>query len=191
MDQGQAAVWAAAIAIPGVLLSGVLSYRAGRRQVRDQGVNEHQHWLRQQRQEHYVQFLQAVDLCVKALEAYSGAVVSVSDRLDTGEIDASTYNFTPLFLPRDVLLHHEELGKSRDGLLMIGPETVDERAQAVFIAILNYWSAHCDVLSALQSGPQSDDHPAWSALADADDALVAKRGEFIAAARSVLTGTVK
>lgn len=37
-----------------VLLSGVLSYRAGRRQVRDQGVNEHLHWLRQQRQEYYV-----------------------------------------------------------------------------------------------------------------------------------------
>ncbi|MFI9358134.1 hypothetical protein [Streptomyces lydicus] len=187
MDQGQAAVWAAAIGIPGVLLSGVLSYRAGRRQVRDQGANEHQHWLRQQRQEQYVQFLQAVDHCLKAVQAHSGAVVKLSDQLDAGEVDAAVHDFD---LPRDVLLSQGDLGKSRDGLLMLGPETVDERAQAVFLGVLDYWSAHGDVLTALRSGSQPDDHPAWSALAHAEDAVVQQREEFIAAARSVLTEPV-
>ncbi|NEC77148.1 hypothetical protein [Streptomyces rochei] len=187
MDQGQAAIWAAAIGVPGVLLSGVLSYRAGRRQVRDQGANEHLQWLRQQRQERYVGFLQAVDLCLKALEAHSGALVSLSDQLDAGEVDAATYDFAPLFMPRDVWLRVEELQKSRDGLLMLGPEDVDERALALFTALINFVSAHGDLVSALMHGPQPDDHPAWSVLADADDATMERRKDFIAAARANLT----
>ncbi|MFJ6082737.1 hypothetical protein ACIQI8_15165 [Streptomyces sp. NPDC092369] len=187
MDQGQAAIWAAAIGVPGVLLSGVLSYRAGRRQVRDQGANEHLQWLRQQRQERYVGFLQAVDLCLKALEAHSGDLVSLSDRLESGDVDAATYDFARLYIPRDVLLRVDDLGKSRDSLLMLGPEEVDERAEALFTSVLDYWSAHGEALRSLQSGPPPDGDPAWSALADADDATVARRREFIAAARENLT----
>ncbi|MFD5481253.1 hypothetical protein [Streptomyces hawaiiensis] len=189
MDQGQAAIWAAAIGVPGVLLSGVLSYRAGRRQVRDQGANEHLQWLRQQRQERYVGFLQTVDLCLKALEIHSGDLVSLSDQLDSGDVDAAAYDFAPLYIPRDVLRSIEELAKSRDSLLMLGPDEVDDRAQALFTAVLNYWSAHGDALHTLQLGPLPlpDDEPAWTALADADDETVARRREFIAAARENLT----
>ncbi|MGW2331594.1 hypothetical protein ACWC5C_38405 [Streptomyces sp. NPDC001700] len=187
MDQGQAAIWAAAIGIPGVMLSGVLSYRAGRRQVRDQGANEHLLWLRQQRQLLYVEFLHSVDLCLKVLERYSGEIVGVSDQLDAGRVDADTYDFAPLYLPGDVLQRIDEMSKSRDGLLMLGPDEVDERAQALFTAVLDYQSAHSNVLNALRTGPQPDEHPAWSALADADDTAVARRSDFIAAARAALT----
>lgn len=103
MDQGQAAVWAAAIGIPGVLLSGVLSYRAGRRQVRDQGVNEHLHWLRQQRQEYYVRFLQALHVCLDAVDAHTDAVVAGGRALESGDIDASSDDFQQLFSPRNVI----------------------------------------------------------------------------------------
>jgi hypothetical protein len=135
----------------------------------------------------FVGFLQAVDLCVKALEAHSSALVSLSDQLDAGAVEAATYDFAPLYLPRDVLLRVEELERSRDSLLMLGPKEVDVRAEALFTAVVAYWSAHGDALTALRSGPQPEEHPAWSALADADDATVAQRREFIAAARANLT----
>ena len=187
MDQGQAAVWAAAIGVPGVLLSGVLSYRAGRRQVRDQGANEHMQWLRQQRQQCYVQFLQAVDACMKALEAHSVAIVGLSDRLEAGDLDAATYDFDPLLFPAAVLSRIDELSKSRDGLLMLGPHEVDDQAEATFSAIVAYWAAHGDAVVAMMSGQQADGHPAWNALATTEDAAIAERKEFIAASRSVLT----
>jgi hypothetical protein len=145
------------------------------------------HWLRQQRQQSYVQFLHEVDLCMKALEALSVALVGLSDRLDEGEVDADTYDFDPLQFPREVLERMDELGKSRDGLLMLGPAKADEHAQTLFSAIITYWGAHGDMVSALRSGPQPAEHPAWAALASTEDAALGRRREFIAAARSVLT----
>jgi hypothetical protein len=102
MDQGQAAKWGAAIGVPGVLVSGVLSYRAGRRQVRDQSVNEHLHWLRQQRQEYYVRFLQALQLCVKALDAHTKAVVAAGRALRAGELSADSEEYERYYSPSEV-----------------------------------------------------------------------------------------
>lgn len=103
MDQGQAAIRAAAIGVPGVLLSGVLSYRAGRRQVRDQGVNEHRHWLRQQRQEYYVRFLQVLHVTLRVITAHSDAVVEAGQALESEELDSRDDDFQQLFRPSGVM----------------------------------------------------------------------------------------
>ncbi|MCX5326300.1 hypothetical protein [Streptomyces sp. NBC_00120] len=68
MDQGIAALWAAGLGIAGAISSGVLSFRAGRRQVQDQASAEHAHWLRQQRQEAYIAFLSVCDAHQRKIE---------------------------------------------------------------------------------------------------------------------------
>ncbi|WP_336323238.1 hypothetical protein [Streptomyces lavendofoliae] len=66
MDQGLAAVLAAGVAATVTLGGAVIAYRAGRRQVRDQGSIEHAHWLRGQREQAYLNFLAS---CEKATAA--------------------------------------------------------------------------------------------------------------------------
>ncbi|WP_093663271.1 hypothetical protein [Streptomyces radiopugnans] len=72
MDQGDAAVWAAGIAavaaVSGAAVGGLLTSRALRRQVRDQGDVEHQHWLRQERQK-------ACTAVIDSYEAFSRVMV--------------------------------------------------------------------------------------------------------------------
>lgn len=187
MDQGQAAVWAAAIGIPGVLLSGVLSYRAGRRQVRDQGVNEHLHWLRQQRQEHYVRFLQALHLCLMALDAHTKAVVATTRAVAAGELEFDSDEFQRLYSPAEVIEKVTILDEVREGIRMLGPDTVDERADAVLRAVTLRWGAHNYVLNARVSGAEQDIEGSWTYMADTSDETAETRRAFVQAARSVLT----
>jgi len=64
MTEGWGMVVAAAIALIGVLCGLLI----GRRQVRDQAQVEHGQWLRGQRQEAYVQFLDVWDGAMRAFE---------------------------------------------------------------------------------------------------------------------------
>ncbi|MEU0763745.1 hypothetical protein ABZ351_29145 [Streptomyces microflavus] len=186
MDQGQAAVLAACIGIPGILFGGILSYRAGRRQVRDQGENEHLHWLRQQRQEHYVRFLQTIDLCLETLQNLSTDIVNLSDRIDAREIDAGAHELDSLYHPRDFLQNQSDLAKNRDALLMLGPDSVDTKAQLVVVAVTEFWLAHNGILNALISNDSESEAASWTRLADAEDAVMKVRKEFIEASRTVL-----
>lgn len=63
-----AAAIGAAVGIPGAIGAGVIAYRAGRRQVADQGVVDHRHWRRQIRFEAYERFLAATDAGMQVLD---------------------------------------------------------------------------------------------------------------------------
>lgn len=63
-----AAAIGAAVGIPGAIGAGVIAYRAGRRQVADQGVVDHGHWRRQIRFEAYEKFLAATDAGLQVLD---------------------------------------------------------------------------------------------------------------------------
>lgn len=66
MDQGIAAVLSAGVAASVTLLGAAVAYRAGRRQVRDQGSIEHAHWLRGQREQAYLAFLASCERATAA-----------------------------------------------------------------------------------------------------------------------------
>lgn len=187
MDQGQAAIWAAAIAVPGVLLSGVLSYRAGRRQVRDQGVIEHLHWLRQQRQEHYVRFLQALHLCLKTLDAHTDVVVAATQAAEVGELDVGSDDYQRLYSPVEVIEQLETLDEIGEGIRMLGPDEVDERADGVLRALALRWGSHNHLLNARVSGAEQDLDNAWTSMADTSDGTAEALQAFVRVARSVLT----
>ncbi|MFC8837592.1 hypothetical protein ACFT8V_31110 [Streptomyces griseoincarnatus] len=187
MDQGQAAVLAAAIGIPGVLLSGVLSYRAGRRQVRDQGVNEHLHWLRQQRQEHYVRFLQALQLCLKVLEEHTKPVVTATQAVREGSLEVDSDDFQRLYSPPEVIEKLDTLGDVREAIRMLGPEEIDKHADAVLRAVTLRWGSHNYLLNAHVTGEEENIEAAWENMADTSDATSETLRAFVQAARSVLT----
>ncbi|MFZ4203359.1 hypothetical protein ACOZE4_00575 [Streptomyces griseoincarnatus] len=69
MDEGNAAVIAAALGIAGTLFGSLggamVAARATRKQVRDQEGAEHRHWLRQERQTAYAALL---DACRRGME---------------------------------------------------------------------------------------------------------------------------
>ncbi|MEU0677345.1 hypothetical protein ABZ330_31510 [Streptomyces sp. NPDC006172] len=187
MDQGQAAVLAAAIGIPGVLLSGVLSYRAGRRQVRDQGVNEHLHWLRQQRQEHYVRFLQALQLCLKVLEEHTKPVVEATQAVEEGSLEVDSDDYQRLYSPPEVIEKLETLGDMREAIRMLGPEEIDKQADAVLRAVTLRWGSHNYLLNAHVTREAQNIEAAWENMADTSDATSETLRAFVQAARSVLT----
>ncbi|MFE7535161.1 hypothetical protein ACFU67_12925 [Streptomyces rhizosphaericola] len=58
---------ASAVTVLGMILAAWIAYRAGRRQVADQGLIEHRHWRRQNRLEAYKQFMVATDGVTEAL----------------------------------------------------------------------------------------------------------------------------
>ncbi|MFD0068173.1 hypothetical protein [Streptomyces sp. NPDC056690] len=72
MGDGTAAITAAAIGaavgIPGATGAGVIAYRAGRRQVADQGVVDHRHWRRQNRFDAYERFLAVTDEALQVMD---------------------------------------------------------------------------------------------------------------------------
>ncbi|MFE6401741.1 hypothetical protein [Streptomyces alboflavus] len=187
MDQGQAAVWAAAIGVPGILLSGVLSYRAGRRQVRDQGLNEHVHWLRQQRQEHYVRFLQALHLCLKALEGHTKAVVAATSAVEAGELEVTGEGFQSLYNPAEVIEKLTILNEAREGIRMLGPDEVDASADAVLNAVTLSWGAHNSLLNSCVTREEQDTDDAWTKMANTSDESAETLRAFVQTARAVLT----
>lgn len=68
MSEGWGMILAAAFSGLFVLLAAVIAYRAGRRQVADQGQIEHQHWVRQNRFDAYQKFIAASDAVDDTLE---------------------------------------------------------------------------------------------------------------------------
>ncbi|MBH0246598.1 hypothetical protein I3W98_33090 [Streptomyces cavourensis] len=61
---------ASAVTVLGMILAAWIAYRAGRRQVADQGLIEHRHWRRQNRLEAYKQFMVATDGFTEAMDKW-------------------------------------------------------------------------------------------------------------------------
>lgn len=80
MDQGEAAVWAAAIAalagVGGTTAGAWFTARTMRQQVRAQGAVEHSHWQRQARSDAYAAFLAEWHDASRAVDAALGEVIS-------------------------------------------------------------------------------------------------------------------
>ncbi|WP_406467986.1 hypothetical protein [Streptomyces sp. NBC_01594] len=86
MDEGSAAVIAAALGIAGTLFGSLggafVAARAARNQVRDQEGAEHRHWLRQERQKAYITFLGHAQQAIEILHATEKLQTSGGDPLD-------------------------------------------------------------------------------------------------------------
>ncbi|MFE0692949.1 hypothetical protein [Streptomyces sp. NPDC058869] len=61
---------ASGVTVLGMILAAWIAYRAGRRQVADQGLIEHRHWRRQNRLEAYKQFMVSTDGFTEAMEKW-------------------------------------------------------------------------------------------------------------------------
>ncbi|GAA1065181.1 hypothetical protein [Streptomyces asiaticus] len=70
MSEGWGMVFAALLAAIAALLAGWLAYRAGRRQVADQGLIEHRHWRRQNRFDAYQKLMTATDEFAQAMDRW-------------------------------------------------------------------------------------------------------------------------
>lgn len=195
MDGGIATVGAAAIGLVAgggsALLSGVLAYKAGRRQVQDQGKFAHRRWLCQQRQEAYVgylgacdAFIDAVDDCVLAL----GTAEATNDHsLYEGAIECVDVETYLIAQRRESEIDHH-LGR----ILMLGPAEVSKRADSLRAGVqaarkdLGHLT---DALTPEASSPPEleplDDW--WSKIERSKDQILARRSAFVAVAHASLT----
>ncbi|MEU1849758.1 hypothetical protein ABZ499_10900 [Streptomyces sp. NPDC019990] len=175
------------------LLSGVLAYKAGRRQVQDQGLVAHNQWLCQQRQEAYVAYLAACDAFLEALDACFLALGTAEATHDfslyAGAIECVDVQVYLTAQTREGEMDHH-LGR----ILMLGPAEVSERADALRADVLG---ARKD-LGHLTDGLLPDASPAvpeleplddwWSKVERSRDQVVASRSTFVAVAHAALTG---
>ncbi|MGW0015373.1 hypothetical protein ACWDVX_37205 [Streptomyces tendae] len=121
MDQGWAAIIAATAA--GVFgITGILTgITVGRRQTTDQADVEHQQWLRGQRQDAYVQFLDAWDQAVDALDGLADEWAVIEVEMDAqGQMD-----FFQQTIHRRAEAARQVMVKPLDRVALLGPEEVD------------------------------------------------------------------
>lgn len=120
VDGGIATVGAAVIGLVtgggSALLSGVLAYKAGRRQVQDQGLSAHRQWLCQQRQEAYVAYLSACDAFIDAVDdcvlALGTAEATHDYSLYEGAIECVDVEIYLIAQRRESELEHQRAGSS-------------------------------------------------------------------------------
>ncbi|MFJ3088998.1 hypothetical protein [Streptomyces sp. NPDC086838] len=76
---------ASGVTVLGMILAAWIAYRAGRRQVADQGLIEHRHWRRQNRLEAYKQFMVATDGFTEAIDRWrtSRSTTNIGRALET------------------------------------------------------------------------------------------------------------
>jgi hypothetical protein len=195
MDGGIATLWAAVIGLVtgggSALLTGVLAYKAGRRQVSDQGLSTHRLWLCQQRQEVYVGYLGACDAFIEALDNCFLA-------LGTAEAtnDLSFYEGATECVDIEVYL----TAQAREGdmdhhlgrMLMLGPARVSEQANTLRAAALAARKDLGHLTEALipdaSPPPELEPHDDWWSKVDrARDQVVASRAGFVSVAHATLT----
>ncbi|MFJ1708745.1 hypothetical protein [Kitasatospora sp. NPDC088346] len=178
MDQGVAAVVAAAVAGIVAVTGSFVGVWVGRRQVQDQAKVEHGQWLRGQRQEAFVDFLAVWDATVgqlagRMLNLYEIEQLDNEDGWDAaGELNAEE-------------LHHERLPVARAGerVVMLGPESVAVAAAGMLDAI--------DALAA-GVGAQFRDpsgrpgHGTTDGYHLASNSVAARRKEFVELAATLL-----
>ncbi len=109
--------------------------------------------------------------------------------MQSGEVTTGSDEFQRLYSPPEVIEKVNALDEVREIVRMVGPDGVDERAEAVLRAVTLYWGAHNYVLNARVSGAEQDQENAWTNMADTTDDVADTRRTFIEAARSALTDT--
>lgn len=174
MTEAWGIVIAAIIAVAGT----VVGYFAGRRQVRDQALVEHEQWLRAQRQEAYYTFLTEFD------EVVSEAL-RICDRADLirGESNAGTLQGDDVDLLNDGVDMAHGLGggvaAAQDRVAIIGEETTT----AFAAELLDTLPALIDIAANYTGHRGESDGPARPRI----EALVAaKRAPYVATVRASL-----
>ncbi|GAA1920853.1 hypothetical protein GCM10009837_52560 [Streptomyces durmitorensis] len=195
MDAGIATVGAAAIGLVAgggsALLSGVFAYKAGRKQVEDQGLATHRQWLLQQRQEAFVAYLGACDAFIDGLDACNLALGTAEA---TG--DVSLYEGAIECVDVEVYLTAERLEGATDHhlgkILMLGPGAVSQRADVLRVSVRAAREDLGHLTDALL--PQASPRPElagaddwWSRVQRARDQVAANRSAFVAVAHTALT----
>ncbi|MGW6951124.1 hypothetical protein [Streptomyces xanthophaeus] len=168
------------------LVGAVIAYRAGRRQVKDQGEISHLHWLRMQREQAYIDYLGA---CERA----NDAIYKCSLMLDQA--------ITRLGSPRPALSREEESAaigvdeafdlvdaaqQPLNRIIMLGPDSVADEAEKVKEAL---WHYAMDTRQVVRKLAQEDVSQREVDLAGEklNDVYVA-RDKFTKLARQVLAG---
>lgn len=189
MDGGVAAIGAAVIGLVAgsgsALLSGVIAYRAGRRQVQDQGLVEHRHWLRGQRQEAYMTYLSACDAMLNAVDECVFALATAE-----AMHDMTIYEGAQESVDLEVFRAAEScLGKAGsplDRILMLGPQCVEQQALVMREAMKRTIDSLNLLTNALvsEAAPRLDD--GWGDVTDGQDQVRAARAVFVTRARTTL-----
>ncbi|MFF0736927.1 hypothetical protein ACFYVK_35600 [Streptomyces chartreusis] len=113
MSEGWGMLGAAVLAGIFAIVAGVIAYRAGRRQVADQGLIEHRHWQRQNRLDAYQRVLTAADGFTAAMDLW---------RIPTSRPSANLAGAL------------ETLAAAEAGVRLVGPAEMHAPAKAVVSA---------------------------------------------------------
>ncbi|MGY3845079.1 hypothetical protein ACWV2X_07520 [Streptomyces hydrogenans] len=186
MDGQSATILAAGIAASVTLAGAVIAYRAGRRQVRDQGDIAHSQWLRTQREQAYVEYLSgceaATDAVYKCCLKFDEALIQISSPDFNGnraEVAASigideAYNLV------------DDTQKNLNRIIMLGPDLVAEQAERLRSALWEYAGDNQRIVVKLSREIPSQREV--DLASDKMDNVFQARTQFAKLARNVLTG---
>ncbi|MEU8679107.1 hypothetical protein [Streptomyces sp. NPDC048560] len=141
MDGQLATILAAGIAASVTLAGAVIAYRAGRRQVRDQGEIAHSQWLRTQREQAYVEYLTTCEVANDAIYKCSIkfdevlAQISSPDFAGNRSEAASSIEIDQAHNLVDAVQH------PLNRIIMLGPHSVAEQAEKVKWKLWGYADA--------------------------------------------------
>lgn len=182
MSDAWGAVVAAAVSGVLAIVVGVLAYTAGRRQVADQAVVEHEQWLRGQRQETYLGFLRSLD---RLLLEGDGKCEFLEEAF--GDIERSQEPIEPRGITVAEIEEHDprgwfgmELYQELDGMALLGPDAVIEAGRAAIDALIDLGGAIREGVAVVEGRqPLSE----WGGCGVAQSAAAEGRGVFVATVR--------
>ncbi|QNE27608.1 hypothetical protein [Streptomyces sp. INR7] len=188
MDGQWATVLAAGIAASVTLAGAAIAYRAGRRQVRDQGEIAHSQWLRTQREQAYVEY-------VTACEIANDAIYKCSLRFDEVLADVSSPQFAGNRAEAVFHIGIDEAYNLVDAsqnplnrIIMLGPDNVAAQAEQLRRALADCASGTHGLVVRLsrENPPQRE----IDLVGDRMNEVFLARTEFTKMARQVLTGEI-
>ncbi|MFD9629320.1 hypothetical protein [Streptomyces violascens] len=185
MDEQVATIFAAGIAASVTLVGAAIAYRAGRRQVRDQGDIAHSHWLRTQREQAYVEYL-------SACETANDAIYKCSMKFDEALIAISAPEFSGNRAEVILAIGADEAYELADAtqkylnrIIMLGPDSVAAQAEELRSALWNYANGTHGLIFRLSQEIPSQ--PEIDRESDKMDKVFRARTDFAKCARLVLT----
>ncbi len=154
MDQGWAAVIAAGVAAVVAVAASFIGVWLGRRTVRDQAQVEHGQWLRNQRQEAYVQCLDTWDGAMRAFEAL---IDEAEERKRQYRWETDNVGGNPFFAQEIFGVVEEISGPVNEALervRLLGPDAVERAAK-------NLEDALNGIGGAVRAGTSEEDWEEW------------------------------